>query len=66
MQGLADGYFVIPYTLGGYLASSKLAKVDTNHAAFKDAAKSVSEYTNKLLSIKASAAPAPSIKSWAP
>src|SRR2546430_7317163 len=35
MQGLADGYFVVPYTLGGYLASSKLGKVGTNHAEFK-------------------------------
>jgi succinate dehydrogenase / fumarate reductase flavoprotein subunit len=36
MQGLADGYFVIPYTLGHYLASSgKLKKVTTDHPAFK-------------------------------
>jgi succinate dehydrogenase / fumarate reductase, flavoprotein subunit len=37
MQGLADGYFIIPYTLGNYLATSKSAKVSTDHAAFKDA-----------------------------
>jgi succinate dehydrogenase / fumarate reductase flavoprotein subunit len=35
MQGLADGYFVIPATLGGYFAGTKLEKVDTNHEAFK-------------------------------
>jgi succinate dehydrogenase / fumarate reductase, flavoprotein subunit len=52
MQGLADGYFVIPYTLGGYLASSKLGKIDTGHAAFKDAAKNVSAQTAKLLGVK--------------
>src|SRR5208283_21689 len=36
MQGLADGYFVIPYTLGGYLVGNKLAKVGLDHAAFKE------------------------------
>ena len=35
MQGLADGYFVIPYTIGNYLASSKFDKVGTDHPAFK-------------------------------
>jgi len=35
MQGLADGYFVIPYTLGHYIASEKIMPVDTNHEAFK-------------------------------
>ncbi len=35
MQGLADGYFVIPYTLGHYLASTPLPKVSTDHDAFK-------------------------------
>ena len=34
MQGLSDGYFIIPYTIGAYLADTKLAKVDTKHAAF--------------------------------
>ena len=37
MQGLADGYFVLPYTIGNYLVSTKQAKVDTSHAAFKEA-----------------------------
>src|SRR5258705_9696790 len=38
MQGLADGYFVIPYTIGDYLASAPLPKVTTDHAAFTEAA----------------------------
>ncbi len=51
MQGLADGYFVIPYTLGNYLASAKPQKVDVSHAAFSDAERAVAERTDKLLSI---------------
>ncbi len=43
MQGLADGYFVIPYTIGDYLASSTLPKVTTDHDAFKEAADNVAE-----------------------
>jgi succinate dehydrogenase/fumarate reductase flavoprotein subunit len=39
MQGLADGYFVIPYTLGDYFANNKLEKVDTEHEEFKKAEK---------------------------
>ncbi len=52
MQGLADGYFVIPYTIGDYLASGKFAKVETSHAAFKDIEGELSSTTNKLMSIK--------------
>jgi len=52
MQGLADGYFVIPYTLGDYLATSKLAKVTTDHPEFAKEEKSVNDLVNKLLSIK--------------
>jgi succinate dehydrogenase / fumarate reductase, flavoprotein subunit len=52
MQGLADGYFVIPYTLGDYLAGIGTKPVDKNHQAFKDAEKAVNENTKKLLSIK--------------
>jgi succinate dehydrogenase / fumarate reductase flavoprotein subunit len=52
MQGLADGYFVIPYTLGDYLASASLPAVSTDHDAFKEAANSVQERINRLLSIK--------------
>ena len=52
MQGLADGYFVIPYTLGEYLAGVKLDKVITTHEAFKASIDSVKKMTDKLLSIK--------------
>ena len=51
MQGLADGYFVIPYTLGNYLASAKPQKLDVGSAAFTDAERDVKERTEKLLSI---------------
>ena len=52
MQGLADGYFVLPYTIGDYLASSKQPKVDTSHAAFRDAETQVAYRTDRLLHIK--------------
>ena len=52
MQGLSDGYFIIPYTVGNYLASNKLAKADENHAEAKDAVASVQKDIQKLLSIK--------------
>ncbi|MBI3193165.1 MAG: fumarate reductase/succinate dehydrogenase flavoprotein subunit [Ignavibacteriae bacterium] len=52
MQGLADGYFVIPYTIGDYLASSKFPKVGTDHAAFKDAQRGVDELIEKLISTR--------------
>ncbi|CAN2043592.1 succinate dehydrogenase / fumarate reductase, flavoprotein subunit [Candidatus Magnetomoraceae bacterium gMMP-1] len=51
MQGLADGYFVIPYTIGGYLASQSLPEVNTDHQAFKDISKQATDRINKLLSI---------------
>jgi succinate dehydrogenase / fumarate reductase flavoprotein subunit len=52
MQGLADGFFVIPYTLGNYLATNTLPKIDTNHDAFKASKEEVSARLKKLLSIK--------------
>ncbi len=52
MQGLADGYFVAPYTIGGHLAGRKLAPVDTDHAAFAEAVGAARERTERLLSIK--------------
>ena len=51
MQGLADGYFIIPYTIGGYLAAMDRAEVSPDHPAFKEAVHDVSERTAKLLSI---------------
>ena len=52
MQGLSDGYFVIPYTIGNYLATAELNDVDTSHAAFDEAEKAVNDRVEKLLSIK--------------
>src|SRR5690606_8012769 len=53
MQGLADGYFVIPYTIGDYLANLGWSdKVSTDHPAFKEALAGVNDRINKLLSIK--------------
>jgi succinate dehydrogenase / fumarate reductase flavoprotein subunit len=52
MQGLADGYFVIPYTIGHYLASTTLPKVSTDHGAFKQSADQVQTNINRLLSVK--------------
>jgi succinate dehydrogenase / fumarate reductase flavoprotein subunit len=49
MQGLADGYFVIPYTLGHYIASSTLPKVDTNHPAFAQAEADVRAQIDRLV-----------------
>ena len=51
MQGLADGYFVIPATIGHYLASTPLPKVDTGHPAFRAAEAEVTATTRRLLSI---------------
>ena len=51
MQGLSDGYFVIPYTLGNYVASNKLEKVDTSHAAFRQTTDEVNGRIQRLLSI---------------
>jgi succinate dehydrogenase / fumarate reductase flavoprotein subunit len=53
MQGLADGYFVIPYTLGNYLADEIATQpIPTTHEAFAAAEKAVSDRINKLMSIK--------------
>ena len=51
MQGLADGYFIIPYTIGDYLASNTFPKVDTTHAAFRDAERELTTMTKKLMSV---------------
>ncbi|MCA2993633.1 MAG: fumarate reductase/succinate dehydrogenase flavoprotein subunit [Gemmatimonas sp.] len=52
MQGLADGYFVLPYTIGDYLASTKLEKVDTSHAEFRAAEQAVRDRQTTFLGIK--------------
>ncbi|MBL8732182.1 MAG: fumarate reductase/succinate dehydrogenase flavoprotein subunit [Planctomycetes bacterium] len=52
MQGLADGYFVIPYTIGGYLAGQKAGSVKADHPEFQRVAGGVVEMTKRLLSIQ--------------
>ncbi len=54
MQGLADGYFVIPVTIGNYLADRRDDRPSTEDAAFADAENEVRERTDKLLSIQGS------------
>ncbi|HEY6572573.1 MAG TPA: succinate dehydrogenase (quinone) flavoprotein subunit, partial [Candidatus Eisenbacteria bacterium] len=51
MQGLGDGYFVIPYTIGNYLASTKLEKIGADHPEVKRAEAEVADRTKKLLAI---------------
>lgn len=52
MQGLADGYFVIPYTIGDYLSKAKLEKINTDHGTFKDAEAQVANFQQKLIKIQ--------------
>ena len=54
MQGLCDGYFVIPYTIGHYLASTPLEAVATGHEAFNEAADAVTGRLDTLLKVKGS------------
>jgi succinate dehydrogenase / fumarate reductase, flavoprotein subunit len=55
MQGLADGYFVLPYTIGNFLAGEIFTKpIPTDHPAFVEAEKNVSDRLNQLVSIKGS------------
>ena len=65
MQGLADGYFILPYTIGNYLAGTKLDKVQPDHAGFKREETAVAEMTQRLLSSKENARWRPFIASWA-
>ncbi len=51
MQGLADGYFIIPYTIGGYLASAELETVNEDHTSFGDAESAVNECIGKLMAV---------------
>jgi len=52
MQGLADGYFVIPYTIGDYLASTAFDAVANDHQEFEGAEKGVRATTDRLMSIR--------------
>jgi succinate dehydrogenase / fumarate reductase flavoprotein subunit len=51
MQGLADGYFILPNTIGHYFATSKQVKPSTSHAEFKKIEEAVSGFTKKLLAV---------------
>jgi len=58
MQGLADGYFVIPYTIGAYLASEiRTGKISTDHEAFVNTEKEVKDRINKLITIQGKTSP---------
>jgi succinate dehydrogenase / fumarate reductase flavoprotein subunit len=57
MQGLADGYFVLPYTIGNYLGSVKLDPVTPTNEAFAEIKREVDERVNKLLSIDGTRTP---------
>jgi succinate dehydrogenase / fumarate reductase flavoprotein subunit len=55
MQGLADGYFVIPYTIGNYLAEEiRTPKIDTNHAAFEETEKQVKDRISHFMQLQGS------------
>ncbi len=58
MQGLSDGYFVIPYTIGSYLSAEiKTKSISTDHEAFVDAEKATRERIEKLINIKGKQSP---------
>jgi succinate dehydrogenase / fumarate reductase flavoprotein subunit len=57
MQGLGDGYFVIPNTISSYLVSTKPSKLTVDHPEFKKSKEEVSSLTNKLLSINGKRSP---------
>ena len=54
MQGLADGYFVVPRVVASYLAGAKLAPVDSNHDAFQSTENDVRQHLKRLLKIQGS------------
>jgi len=57
MQGLADGYFVLPYTIGDYFVTAGASKVNTDHAEFKSVEQSVKGRIDKLLGIAGKRSP---------
>jgi succinate dehydrogenase / fumarate reductase flavoprotein subunit len=57
MQGLADGYFVIPYTLAHYIASTPLPHVTTDHDAFAEAEAAVQDRISRILTVRGSRTP---------
>jgi succinate dehydrogenase / fumarate reductase, flavoprotein subunit len=52
MQGLADGYFILPYTIGDYLAAHKFPAIDTAHPAFRDAEREIDSTIKRLMSLR--------------
>lgn len=52
MQGLADGYFILPYTMGNYLGGTKFKPVDVKHPAFQESESKITEMVKKFISIK--------------
>jgi succinate dehydrogenase / fumarate reductase flavoprotein subunit len=54
MQGLADGYFVVPYAMANYIASTTLPPVSEDHDAFQEAKASCQDRLNRLLAVKGS------------
>lgn len=52
MQGLSDGYFIIPYTIGDYIAGEEIPEVSTEHEAFEEAANTSTEQLDRLLNVK--------------
>ena len=54
MQGLADGYFIVPVTIGDYLAGAKLARIDEAHAEVRGVMERVHQQTKRLLAIEGS------------
>src|SRR5689334_675577 len=52
MQGLADGYFIIPYTIGNYLATTKLDKVASDHPALSETTNEINARVTQLLGIR--------------
>jgi succinate dehydrogenase / fumarate reductase flavoprotein subunit len=52
MQGLADGYFIIPNTISGYLAGTSFPEVNESHPAFQEAAAAVAAKVERLLKIQ--------------
>lgn len=52
MQGLADGYFILPYTIGNYIGSEKPSLIRTDHPEFDKVGKEIEDFIHKLLSVK--------------
>jgi succinate dehydrogenase / fumarate reductase flavoprotein subunit len=57
MQGLADGYFVLPYTIGHYFGSNKLDPVTTDHPAFKESVEAVRGNIKRLMNVNGKKGP---------